>query len=83
MLVCGALHGIRVLSERGKAKIRDACMTRVVHQDICLAERQRGSETRFRTVTYSLEIPMNHIAGVEAAEALSNIGYLATNVSVG
>jgi len=83
MLKCVTLHGIRVLSERGKAKIGDACMTRVVHQDVRLAERQRGSETGFGTATHSLEIPVNHIAGVEVAEALSNIGYLATNVSVG
>jgi len=83
MLMCGTLHGIRVLSERGKAKIGDACMTRVVHQDVRLAERQRSSEMRFRTATYSLEIPVNHVAGVEVAEALSNIGYLATSVSVG
>ena len=29
-----ALHGIQVLIDRGKGKIRDACMTRVVHEDV-------------------------------------------------
>ena len=72
-LKCGVLNGIRVVSEHGKAKIRDVCMTRVVHKDVLLAGRQYSSETRFRTVTYSLEVTMDHIARVEVAEADSDI----------
>jgi len=79
----GSPHGIQVLSDGSEVKIRDACMTRVVHKDVRLAERQHGSETRFKTVTYYFETPVNRIAGVEVTEALGNIGYLVTNVSVG
>ena len=83
VLECVALHGTWVFSECGKAKIRDACVTRVIHQDVSLAERQHDSGARSGTVTHSLEIPVNHIACVEVAESLSDIGYLVTNVSMG
>jgi len=39
-------------------------------------------ETRLTTITYSLEVPMYHVAGVEVAEALSDVRELATGVSV-
>jgi len=35
---------------------------------------------RFRTTTHSFEVPMDHIAGVEIAEALSSVGDLVTGV---
>ena len=40
-------------------------------------------ETRLTTITYSLEIPMYHVAGVEVTEAISDVGQLVTGVSVG
>jgi hypothetical protein len=49
-------------------------MTKIVHKDVWLARCKYGGETGCRTTTYSLEVPMNHIASVEVAEALSNIG---------
>jgi len=73
LLKRGALDGFQVLSYRSEAKIRDACVTRVVHKDIRLVECQHGGETRFRTVTYSHEVPMDYIARVEVAEAVSDI----------
>jgi hypothetical protein len=57
-------------------------MARVVDKNVRLAGRQYGREMRFRTATYSLEVPMNDIAGVEVAEALGDVGKLATGVSV-
>ena len=69
----GGRYGIQVLNDGSETKIRDACMTGVVHKDVRLVECQYGSATRFRTATYSLEAPMNHIAGVDVAQALSNV----------
>ena len=43
----GTPHGIQVLSDRSKAKIRDPRMTEVVHKDVWLVECQCNSETRF------------------------------------
>jgi hypothetical protein len=74
MLRLGARYGIQVLSDRSETKIRDSCMTGVVHKDIWLTGCQYGGETRFRTTTYPLEVPMNDIAGVEVAEALGDVG---------
>jgi len=39
---------------------------------------ERGLET-----THSLEVPMNHVAEVEVAESLGNVGQLVAGVSVG
>jgi hypothetical protein len=49
-------------------------MAGVVHKDVLLEVCQCGGETRLETTTYSLEIPMNDITGVEVAEALGDIG---------
>jgi hypothetical protein len=78
-----APYGFQVLGDRSKAKIRQACMTSGVHKDIWLVGCQCGGETRFRTTTYTLEISMNNIAGVEVVEALSDVGQLVTGVSMG
>ena len=70
----GGPHGIQVLSNYSEAKIRDACMAGAVHKDVRLSGCQYGDKTIFRKTTYSLEVPMNHIAGVEVGEALSDVG---------
>jgi hypothetical protein len=49
-------------------------MIGVVHKDVWLDVYQYGGRIRFRTTTYTLEVPMNDIAGVEVAEALSDVG---------
>ena len=38
---------------------------------------------KFEVTTYSLEVSMNHVAGVQIREPLCDIGYLATGVSLG
>jgi hypothetical protein len=74
MLIRDTLYGVQISSDRSEAKVREMCMTAVVHKDVWLDVCQCGGKTRFRTTTYSLEVPMNNIAGVEIAEALSDVG---------
>jgi len=81
IMLKNAPDGIQVLGDRSEAKIGDACMIEFVHKNVCLARCQYGGETRLRT-TYSPEVPMNHIAGVEVVEALGNIRQLVAGVSV-
>jgi len=78
-----ALHGILIFNNCSMAKIRDACMTGVVHKDVRLAGCQYGGEIRFRLTTHSLDTPMNHITGVDVVEALCNLRQLVMGVSVG
>ena len=72
-LTRGAPRGIQILGYCGEAKIRNTCITRVVHKDVWLAGESISGKTGFRTTTHSLEVPVNHIAGVKVAEALSDI----------
>ena len=62
MMRRGGPHRIRVFSNRGEPKVRDARTTAVVHEDVWLAGCQCGGEMRFTTLTYPLEVPMNHVA---------------------
>jgi len=82
VLTRGGPHGIQVLSNHGEAEIGDTCMTGIIHKDIRLVECQYGGRIISRTVTYSLEVPVNHIARVEVTKSLSNIRQLATRMSV-
>jgi hypothetical protein len=52
-------------------------MPRVVDEDVCLDGCRYCDGTEFGT-TYSLEVPMNDIAGVEVVEALGDVGQLVT-----
>ena len=74
MLTRGTPRGIRVFNDSSKAEICEARMTGIVHKDVWLGVYQCGGETRLRVTTYSLEVPMNDIAGVEVTEALSDVG---------
>ena len=38
---------------------------------------------RLKTITYSLEIPMYHVAGMEVVDALSDVGELMTELCIG
>ena len=69
-----ALDAIQVLSDCGETKIRDQRITGVVHEDIWLAGHQYSGKPRFRINTHSLEVPVNHIAGVEVTEASGDVG---------
>ena len=68
-----APDGIQVLRDSGEAEIGDPRMTGIIHKDVRLVGRQRAGETRFRTATYSLEVPVNDITGMEVAEALGDV----------
>jgi len=69
----GASDGIQVLGDGGETKVRNACTTRLIYKDVLLAGCQHG-KTRVRIATYRLEVPMDHVAAVEVAETLSDIG---------
>jgi len=73
-LMRGELHGTRILSDGGEAKIRDAHTTGVIDKDVWLARCKYDIEMRVRAITYSLDVPMNYIVGVEVTEALSGVG---------
>ena len=72
-LILGASHGIQVQSDSSEAKVRDPRITGVVHEDVRLGTCQYGRETAVRTITYPFKVSMDHIPGVEVAEALSNV----------
>ena len=74
VLVRGALDGIRISSHHGEAKIPDTCTAELVHKDIRLAMYQYNCGTRSRKITYSLEVPMDYIARMKVAEAISDVG---------
>ena len=73
VLIQGALFGIHVGSDHGQTKVHDPCVALGIHKDICLIRCQYSDGTRFRTVTYSLEVTMDHIARVEVVDAISDI----------
>ena len=80
-LTRGTLDRIQVLSGRSEAEISDACISGAIHQDIWLISYQHNSKARLKTSTYSLEVPMNYIAGVEVTEAVNDVVKLVTGVS--
>ena len=80
-LTRGTLDRIQVLSDCSEAEIRNACIAGVVHQDVWLISYQYRGKARFKTSTYSLEVPMNYIAGVEVTEAINDVVKLVTGVS--
>ena len=82
-LTLGTPHGIQVQSHRSEPEIRDTRITGVVHEDVWLDMCQRGGKTGVKTITYPFEVPVNHVARVEVAEALGNVGQLIIGVSVG
>ena len=56
------LYRILIFHEYSLAKIGDACMTGVVHEDVKLIGYQYGGAARFRMTTYSFDAPMNNFA---------------------
>ena len=65
---------IHVDSDCSQTKIHDPRMAVGIYEDIRLIGCQYSDGARFRTVTYALEVTMNHIARVEIAEGISDIG---------
>ena len=68
-----ASNRIEVLSDRSKTKIRDPCATGGINKDIWLETCQYNCGTGHGKTTYSLEITMNYVAGVEVIKALSDV----------
>ena len=64
----------RFCGDRNLIKICDPRMAGGIYKDIWLDMHQHGSKTGVRTTTYSLEIPVNHIAGVEVTKSLRDVG---------
>ena len=67
-----ASNGVQVLSDRSKTEIRDPCVAGVIHKDIWLDMHQNGGKPGLRTITYSLEITVNYVAGVEKVKTFSD-----------
>ena len=61
------------MSDCSKTKIRDPRTTGGIHKDVLLAGCQCGDEMRFRIITHSLEISMNHVARVKVVKAVGDI----------
>ena len=68
----GASHGIQVLCDRSKTKIREPRVTGVIHKDIWLDTCQYRGKAGPDPITYSLEITMNYVAGVKKAKAFGD-----------
>jgi len=78
----GALYGVQVLGDRGETEIRDSRMASGIHEDVWLDTCQNGGKTGLLSITYSLEVTMDYIAGMEIVKAASDIGYLVVGVSM-
>ena len=82
MLESSTLYGGNIFGDHGKAEIRNARMTRVIHQDIYLVRCEYEHAIRFRATAYPLEIPVYHVARMEVAKTRSNVSQLVTRVSL-
>ena len=76
VLVWSALYGVRIFSDHCKSEVRDTCVTRAIHKDICLTVREHNDETKVMAIAYSFEVSMYHVTRMEVAEALSDISQL-------
>ena len=74
LIIRGASDGIQVLSDRSKAEIRDPRMVGVIHENIRLLRVKTIVKTGHKSITYSFEISMDYVAGVEEVKAFSDIG---------
>jgi len=57
-------------------------VTSGIHEDIRLEKCQCDGKTWLRTTTYSLEISINYVAGVEISKAISDTSQLVEGVSM-
>ena len=74
LIIRGTLYGIQVLNDRSKTKTRDPRMIVGVQKNIWLDMCQYDGKTGLKTIAYSLEITVNHVARVEKVNAFSDIG---------
>lgn len=73
MIIRGDRHRIITLNDCRQTEIRDPRMAVVINKDIWLNTCQSGGNTGFRGITYSLEVPVDDVTGVEKVKTLSNI----------
>ena len=73
LLVWNAPYRIQILSDHSDTTICDHCVAGGVHKDVQLVRYQYAVVKRSRMTTYSLEIPVNNIAGVEVIQTFCDI----------
>ena len=73
VIIRGAPDGVQVLSDHNETKIRDPCAASGVHKDVRLDTCQHAGKVGLGTITYSLEITVNYVAGVEKAKAIGDV----------
>ena len=66
-------NGIRVPSYHSNARIRNSCVASSIHKDTWLDICQYAGKAGPNITTYTLEITMDYVAGVEKAKAFSDI----------
>ena len=78
----GAQLGNHICSDRSETKVCDPRLAGGVHKDILLAGVNTVEKLEIEITTHSIELTMNHVAGMEVTEAPSDVGQLITRVSV-
>ena len=76
LLTCIRPYGVQVFCDNSDAKIRNACMGDVadnVHKYVHLVGCEYYSEIIFGRTTYTLEVSVDHIAGMQVAEAFCDL----------
>jgi hypothetical protein len=74
MMGLGTPDRIQVLSNRCETEICETRVTGIIHEDVWLGAYQCDGETKLGVTTYTLEVPVNDITGVEVAETPGYIG---------
>ena len=59
---------------RSKTDVCDQRKARSIYEDVLLCRCQYSGGTKYKTVAYSVEIPMDHTTGVEVIETFGDIG---------
>ena len=72
MSILSAPYQTLVLRDHRQAKICDPWAAGVIHNNIWLSRCQRDRKMGFQTITHSLEIPVEDIAGVKVIQAISD-----------
>ena len=60
------------MSGHGETRFRDPCTACGVHKDLRLGGINCSDETKSGIITYSLEVPVNHVARMEVVETFSD-----------
>jgi len=74
LIVRAAPYKIQVLSDRSKPKIGDPCVASGIDKHISLDACKKKIKRGLEKITYSLEIAVGYIAGVEKVKSFGDIG---------